>query len=92
WWACRRNGVALRLRLPRLSPDVRRLLALIWPAAAGAGALQINLLVSTALAASLLPHGSVTYIYLADRVNQLPLGLIGIGLGTVLLPTVSRLL
>ncbi|MGL4314426.1 MAG: murein biosynthesis integral membrane protein MurJ [Sphingomonas sp.] len=92
WWACKRNGVALRLRLPRLSPDVRRLLALIWPAAAGAGAVQINLVVSTALAASLLSHGSVTYIYLADRVNQLPLGLIGIGLGTVLLPTVSRLL
>ncbi|RZM20585.1 MAG: murein biosynthesis integral membrane protein MurJ, partial [Sphingomonas sp.] len=49
-----------------------------------------NLVVSTALAASLLPHGSVTYIYMADRVNQLPLGLIGIGLGTVLLPLISR--
>ncbi|WP_174298645.1 murein biosynthesis integral membrane protein MurJ [Sphingomonas bacterium] len=86
---CRANGVRLRLKRPRLNPDVRRLLALVWPAAAGAGAVQINLVVSTALAASLLPHGSVTYIYLADRLNQLPLGLIGIGLGTVLLPTVS---
>jgi len=65
-------------------------MALIWPAAAGAGAVQINLLISTALAASLLNHGSVTYIYMADRLNQLPLGLIGIGLGTVLLPTISR--
>jgi putative peptidoglycan lipid II flippase len=46
--------------------------------------------VSTALAASLLPEGSVSYIYYADRLNQLPLGLIGIGLGTVLLPTISR--
>jgi putative peptidoglycan lipid II flippase len=90
--ACRRNGVGLRLRWPRLTPDVRKLLALIWPAAAGAGAVQINLVVSTALAASLLPAGSVSYIYYADRLNQLPLGLIGIGLGTVLLPTVSRLL
>jgi putative peptidoglycan lipid II flippase len=53
---------------------------------------QINLVVSTALAASLLPSGSVSYIYAADRLNQLPLGLIGIGLGTVLLPTISRLL
>ena len=89
-WACRANGVSLKLRRPRLNPEVRRLMALIWPAAAGAGAVQINLVISTALAASLLAHGSVTYIYMADRLNQLPLGLIGIGLGTVLLPTISR--
>lgn len=89
-WACKRAGISLKLRRPRLSPEVKRLLALIWPAAMGAGAVQINLVISTALAASLLPHGSVTYIYMADRLNQLPLGLIGIGLGTVLLPTISR--
>ena len=89
-WACRVNGVRLKLRRPRLSPEVKRLLSLIWPAAAGAGAVQINLVISTALAASLLDHGSVTYIYMADRLNQLPLGLIGIGLGTVLLPTIAR--
>jgi putative peptidoglycan lipid II flippase len=90
WYACRRAGVTLRLKRPRLTPDVKKLLALIWPAAAGAGAVQINLVVSTALAATLLPNGSVSYIYFADRLNQLPLGLIGIGLGTVLLPTISR--
>ncbi len=89
-WACRANGVRLRLRRPRLTAEVRHLLGLIWPAAAGAGAVQINLVVSTALAASLLASGSVTYIYMADRLNQLPLGLIGIGLGTVLLPLISR--
>lgn len=89
-WACRANGVSMRLRLPVWNADVKRLLLLTLPAAAGAGATQINLVVSTALAASLLEHGSVTYIYLADRLNQLPLGLIGIGLGTVLLPTISR--
>ncbi|MFM5916662.1 MAG: murein biosynthesis integral membrane protein MurJ [Novosphingobium sp.] len=89
-WACRANGVSLKLRRPKLSPEVKRLLALTLPAALGAGAVQINLVISTALAASLLAHGSVTYIYLADRLNQLPLGLIGIGLGTVLLPTISR--
>jgi len=88
--ACWSSGVRLRIKLPRFSTDVKQLMALIWPAAAGAGAVQINLVVSTALAASLLPHGSVTYIYTADRVNQLPLGLIGIGLGTVLLPLISR--
>lgn len=92
WIACRRAGVSLRLRLPRLDDDVRKLMKLILPAAAGAGAVQINLVVSTALAGGLLDEGSISYIYYADRLNQLPLGLIGIGLGTILLPTVSRLL
>ncbi|MBX3594401.1 murein biosynthesis integral membrane protein MurJ [Sphingomonas sp.] len=88
--ACRSAGVRLRIQMPRLSPDVRKLMSLIAPAAAGAGAVQINLVISTALAASLLAEGSVSYIYYADRLNQLPLGLIGIGLGTVLLPTIAR--
>lgn len=91
-WACHRAGVDMRLRLPRLDADVREMLRLIVPAAAGAGASQINLLISTSLAGSLLASGSITYIYYADRLNQLPLGLIGIGLGTILLPTISRLL
>jgi putative peptidoglycan lipid II flippase len=90
--ACRQAGVRLRIRRPRLDDDVRRLLKLILPAAVGAGAVQINLAISTALAGGLLDPGSISYIYYADRLNQLPLGLIGIGLGTILLPTVSRLL
>ncbi|TPG55150.1 murein biosynthesis integral membrane protein MurJ [Sphingomonas glacialis] len=90
--ACHRAGVDMRLRMPRLDKDVREMLRLIVPAAAGAGASQINLLISTSLAGSLLASGSITYIYYADRLNQLPLGLIGIGLGTILLPTISRLL
>jgi putative peptidoglycan lipid II flippase len=92
WLACRRAGVKLRLRRPRLNDDVKQLLKLIWPAAAGAGAMQINLVVSTMLAARFLQEGSVSYIYYADRLNQLPLGLIGIGLGTVLLPTIARMI
>lgn len=91
-FACRRAGVGLKLRRPRLDGDVRRLMKLILPAAVGAGAVQVNLAISTALAGGLLDPGSISYIYYADRLNQLPLGLIGIGLGTILLPTVSRLL
>jgi putative peptidoglycan lipid II flippase len=91
-FACRRAGVSLKIRRPRLDADVRQLLKLILPAAVGAGAVQINLAISTALAGGLLDPGSISYIYYADRLNQLPLGLIGIGLGTILLPTVSRLL
>ncbi len=90
--ACRQAGISLRLRWPHFDVDMRNLLKLILPAAAGAGAVQINLLISTALAGRLLDPGAISYIYYADRLNQLPLGLIGIGLGTVLLPTISRLL
>jgi len=91
-WGCRSVGVKLKLRRPRIDTDIRRLMTLILPAAAGAGAMQINLLISTALAGALLAPGAISYIYYADRLNQLPLGLIGIGLGTILLPTLSRLL
>nr|NUR37641.1 murein biosynthesis integral membrane protein MurJ [Sphingomonas sp.] len=92
FFACRAAGVSLRPRLPRVDADVKRLMQLILPAAVGAGAVQLNLVVSTALSGYLLGEGSISYIYYADRVNQLPLGMIGIGLGTILLPTVSRLL
>jgi putative peptidoglycan lipid II flippase len=92
WWACGRAGVSLKLRRPRIDDDVKQMLKLIVPAAAGAGAAQINLAVSTALAGALLSAGSISAIYYADRLNQLPLGLIGIGLGTILLPVISRLL
>ncbi len=91
-WSCSRAGVSLRLRAPRLTPQVRALLRLILPAALGAGAVQVNLLISTALAARFLGEGAVSWLYYADRLNQLPLGIIGIGVGTALLPTMSRLL
>jgi len=89
-WSCRQAGIVLKLSRPRLSPDVRRMLALIGPAAIGQGAIQINLLISTSLAARFLPQGAVSYLYYADRLNQLPLGLIGIGVGTAILPSLSR--
>ncbi len=89
-WSCRRAGVILKLGWPRLSPDVKKLLWLIGPAAVGQGAIQFNLLVSTSLAARFLPQGAVSYLYYADRLNQLPLGLLGIGIGTAILPSLSR--
>ena len=91
WW-CARAGINLKLRMPRLTPQVKTLLKLIVPAAFGAGAVQINLLISTALAARFLGDGAVSWLYFADRLNQLPLGIIGIGVGTALLPTMSRLI
>jgi putative peptidoglycan lipid II flippase len=82
-------GMGLKLRLPRLTPKVRRLLKLMLPGAIGAGVVQINLLIDV-LIASFLPSGAISYLYFADRVNQLPVGVIGVGVGTALLPLLSR--
>lgn len=90
WWSCRAADIKLRLRWPRLTPKVKQMLWLMGPAAVGQGAIQFNLFVSTTLAARYLPEGSISYLYYADRLNQLPLGLIGIGVGTAILPTLSR--
>src|SRR5436190_12831276 len=87
--SCARAGVALRLRLPRLTPSVRHTLKIMGPGVLGAGVTQLNLLISTALA-SLLPGGSVSYLYYADRLNQLPLGVVGIAVATAILPPLSR--
>ena len=90
--SARRAGIRLKLPRPRLSDDVKELLIIIGPAAVGAGIMQINLLIDVILAARFLPEGSVTWLFYADRLNQLPLGAIGIAVGTVLLPSISRLL
>ena len=87
--SCARAGVALRVRAPRLSPQVKETLRVMGPGVFGAGVTQLNLLISTALA-SLLPGGSVSYLYYADRLNQLPLGVVGIAIGTAILPPLSR--
>jgi putative peptidoglycan lipid II flippase len=87
--SCGRAGVMLRLRLPRLTPAVRQTLIIMGPGVVGAGVTQLNLLISTALA-SLLPSGSVSFLYYADRLNQLPLGVVGIAVATAILPPLSR--
>jgi len=83
-----------RLHLPlfrfSLSAEARRMWFSFIPAALGAGVMQINLLVDLVLA-SFLATGSISWLYYADRLAQLPLGLVGIALGTALLPRLSRL-
>jgi putative peptidoglycan lipid II flippase len=86
--AAARAGMSLRLPRPRLTPGVRRLLHLMVPGLLSAGAMQINLTVATIIAS--FQAGAVSYLYFADRIYQLPLGLIGIGLGVVLLPDLTR--
>lgn len=88
-WETRRAGVRLKVQLPRLTPEVRKLGVLILPATFGAGIYQISQLVDTFFATS-LPQGSLTLLKLADRLNQMPLGIVGIALGTAILPMLSR--
>lgn len=88
-WATRRAGVRLTVRWPRFKPEVKRLGMLILPATFGAGIYQISQLVDTFFATS-LPQGSLTLLKLADRLNQMPLGIVGIALGTAILPMLSR--
>ena len=87
--SCRRAKVSLPLMLPQLGEASSKLFRRIGPGAVGAGAAQINLLVSTILA-STLPTGAVSYLFYADRLNQLPLGIVGIAVATTLLPLLSR--
>ncbi|MEM7176990.1 MAG: murein biosynthesis integral membrane protein MurJ [Pseudomonadota bacterium] len=86
--AVRRLGIGLSLRLPRLTPGVRRLIALGIPAALTGGVMQINLLVGTQIAS--WTEGAISWLWYADRVYQLPLGLVGVAIGIVLLPDLSR--
>ncbi|HAT34361.1 MAG TPA: murein biosynthesis integral membrane protein MurJ, partial [Rhodospirillaceae bacterium] len=88
-FACHRAGLMIRLPRPRLTPGVKRLLALMVPGIIGAGVVQINLVVDVILA-TLLAEGSVSWLYYADRINQLPLGVVGVAVGVALLPMLSR--
>ena len=89
WWAKRRAGIRLKVTLPKFTPEVRKLGLLILPATFGAGIYQISQLVDTFFATS-LPQGSLTLLKLADRLNQMPLGIFGIALGTAILPMLAR--
>lgn len=73
---------------PRLTPEIQRLLALAAPGLVGIGVVQINLLVSSWFATH-LKAGTVAYLFYADRLVQLPLGIVGVALGTALLPALS---
>ena len=87
----RRAGFRLSLAFPKITPGVKELGVLIVPAVFGAGVYQISRFVDLFFL-STLPVGSYTHLQMADRWNQLPLGIIGIALGTAILPALSRYL
>ncbi len=88
WVAASRAGVRIRLHRPKLTPDLKRLVRIAVPAALAGGVVQVNLLVGQQVA-SYFDH-AVGWLFAADRLYQLPLGVVGIAIGIVLLPDLSR--
>ncbi|MGD0865007.1 MAG: murein biosynthesis integral membrane protein MurJ [Rhizomicrobium sp.] len=87
-WAAAREGLSLRISWPRWSPEIREFFIALGAVTVGAASVVIAPFIDTVLA-SFLATGSRTALYYADRINQLPLGVLGIALGTVLLPEMS---
>lgn len=87
--ATARRGLPVVPMWPKLTDDVRQFAIRFGPAALGASGVQIALFADTILV-SFLAIGEPTSLYYADRVNQLPMGVVGVALGTVLLPELSR--
>ena len=88
YFTCFRKGLRIKLCKPKISPQIKRLFILMGPGVLAAGIQQINLLVGSIIAS--FREGAISYLYYSERVYQLPLGVIGIGLGVILLPEVTK--
>jgi putative peptidoglycan lipid II flippase len=88
WWGVRRSGAKVDVRLPRMTPEIRKLIALAVPGAIAASATQISVFVSGILVSQV--NGARTWLFFCERLYQLPQGLIGVAIGVALLPRLSR--
>lgn len=88
WWAAHRAGITLRPRLPRFTPEMKHLAIVAAPAMLAGGVVQVNLLVGRQVSSYF--GDAVAWLYNADRLYQLPLGVVAIAIGVVLLPDLSR--
>ncbi|MBA3042616.1 MAG: murein biosynthesis integral membrane protein MurJ [Alphaproteobacteria bacterium] len=86
----RHAGMSIAFKLPRFTPNVKRLLVLAVPAAVTGGITQINQLIGQAIASG--KEGAIAALQYADRIYQLPLGVVGVAVGVVLLPELARAL
>lgn len=84
-----RLGLLAKLGIQFKDPDVSRVIKLLLPAIFSASGTQINLLLDT-LVASFLVSGSVSWLYYSDRLVEFPLGILGMGLATVILPNLAK--
>ena len=88
YWGVRRQKIRLSLGMPTLSPSVKNVIALAIPGVIAASGVQINILVSQALAS--FEEGAKSWLFYADRLYQLPLGLVGVAVGVAILPRLAR--
>ena len=88
WWGVRKSGAQVHWRWPRLTPDIKALIGKAIPGAAAASATQINIFISGILASQ--TPGARSWLAVADRLYQLPLGLVGVAMGVALLPRLSQ--
>ncbi len=88
WRAAADAGFALRPSIPRWTPDMRAMIMIALPAALASGVMQINLVVGQLVASQY--DSAVSWLFAADRLYQLPLGVVGIAVGVVLLPDLAR--
>lgn len=84
-----RHGLGVRFGRPRLDPEMRAFLIALGPAIIGSAGTQLAFFADTIIA-SFLPQGAIAALFYADRINQLPIGVVGIAAGIVLLPEMSR--
>jgi len=84
-----RIGMLPRLHLDFSDPGLRRIVRLMGPAVFGVSIAQLSLLINT-IFASFLANGSVSWLYYADRMMEFPTGMLGVALGTILLPSLSK--
>jgi len=88
WWGVSRQKVSLSLGWPKLTPSVKKVIALAIPGTIAASGVQINILVSQALAS--FEEGAKSWLFYADRLYQLPLGIVGVAVGVAILPRLAR--
>ena len=88
WWGVRKSGAKVDVRWPRLTPQIKKLIALAVPGAIAASATQISVFVSGILVSQV--NGARSWLFYCDRLYQLPQGLIGVAIGVALLPKLSR--
>ena len=91
WAFFGRYKIKFHFERPAFTPRIKKLFKLMGPGVLGAGVMHINLFADMIIA-SLLPAGAISYLYYADRLNQLPLGVVGIAIGTALLPMLSKII
>ena len=87
WWGVKNSGGRVDFRLPRMTPEIKALIWLAVPGAFAASATQINIMISNVLASQV--NGARSWLAVADRLYQLPLGLVGVAIGVALLPRLS---